>query len=301
MRIFGLPHFLIGTAFLLTSRRMRGAGSWMRLTALAAIGIGLCMLFDRFGFDPAYPGEFNPIALLLFYFYFLIHGFRDEAFFYKSYGDMPADAQRDHERIMGVLQALMLGLLLALLLPAYLLYGEFYPKFQHPALSAMFPADWPYAMRFLATVGPMALIAVYALWRISRRFEDGLTGLWRVHRPILTVFLISTGIILVALASGPWTFNFVVLMHFVGWYLFGRYSLGRRPAPPEVRPWTWNWMRGTRTGFTVLHLGLAAVFVGLLAISTYGFGKEDVLELVIGSKAFFYWTIMHVTLSFFPR
>ena len=28
---------------------------------------------------------------------------------------------------------------------------------------------------------------------------------------------------------------------------------------------------------------------------------QGVLETVVGSKSFYYWTIMHVTLSFFPR
>jgi hypothetical protein len=43
------------------------------------------------------------------------------------------------------------------------------------------------------------------------------------------------------------------------------------------------------------------VVVLLAAVSTYAFGKNSVLELALGSKVFYYWTIMHVTLSFFPR
>lgn len=307
MRIFGLPHFVIGTAFLLSSRRMKGAVSWGRLAVLTALGIAFCWLFFEYGrmpVDEAHPDaprEFSPLALLVFYFYFLIHGFRDEAFFYKAYGDMPKDAGPAHERIMVVLQLLMLGLLLSLLIPAYQLYGEFNPKFKHPAIEAIFPASWPYAVRFLSFIVPMTLIAIFALWRIALQFENGLAGLWKMHRPILTVFLIGTGIILVALVSGPWTFNLVVLMHFVGWYLFGRHSLASRPPTTPVQPWTWQWCRTTRTGFTVLHLGLAGIVVALLAVSTYVFGKQDGIETIMGSKTFFYWTIMHVTLSFFPR
>jgi hypothetical protein len=115
------------------------------------------------------------------------------------------------------------------------------------------------------------------------------------------VFFISTGIIVLPLATGGWVFNVVVLMHFVGWYLFGRYSLAKRPPATPPPRFSWQWMRTTRTGFTFLHLGLALVCVGLVAISTYAFGKSDWLELVVGSKVFYYWTIMHVTLSFFPR
>jgi hypothetical protein len=63
----------------------------------------------------------------------------------------------------------------------------------------------------------------------------------------------------------------------------------------------WKWMRTTERGFTVLHLGMAAAVVLLIAISTYAFGKTGPLEALVGSKSFYYWTIIHVTLSFFPR
>jgi hypothetical protein len=49
-----------------------------------------------------------------------------------------------------------------------------------------------------------------------------------------------------------------------------------------------------------LHLRLA-VMVVLVAVSTYAFGKQGALEAVVGSKSFYHWTIMQVTLSFFPR
>lgn len=301
MRLFGLPHFIVGTLFLLTSRRMRGFKSVGQLLGLAALGTLFCWLFHRYGHDGGDLERINPLALLLFYFYFLIHGFRDEAFFYKAYGDMPKDAGPTHARIMTVLQLLLLGLLLSLALPAYVLYGEFRPEFRHPALDAMFPADWNYGLRFLSTFGPMTLIAAFALWRIARVFPDGLRGLWRMHRPILCVFMISTGIILLALVSGPWSFNVVVLMHFVGWYLFGRYSLAQRPPAEPPRVGTWRWMRSTRLGFTWLHLGLAVIVVGLVMLSAYAFGKSGPLEMIVGAKVFYYWTILHVTLSFFPR
>jgi hypothetical protein len=304
MRLFGLPHFVIGTAFLLTSRRMRGPRSIVQLLGLAGLSVVFCALFWRYGqqFDAAGipTGEPHPLALLVFYFYFLIHGFRDEAFFYKAYGDMPPDGAIAHGRIMVVLQLLMLGLLVSLALPAYVLYGQFRPEFRHPALDAMFPADWPYALRFAATFLPMLAVAVFAVSRIARKFEGGLRGLWAAHSPILTIFAISMGIILVALVSGPWTFNFVVLMHFVGWYLFGRASMRKRPPATAPTGW-WHWMRTTEKGFTVMHLGLAAIVTILVALSVYGFGKTGVLDAVLGSKTFYYWTIVHVTLSFFPR
>ncbi|MGE3181302.1 MAG: hypothetical protein AB7N71_06705 [Phycisphaerae bacterium] len=302
MRLFGLPHFIVGTMFLLSSPRVSNAVGVMKLLGLAVLGIGLCVLFYKFGRVPGENGEFefSPIALLAFYFYFLIHGFRDEAFFYKAFGEMPKDQQQNHNRIMVILQILMLGLLISLAIPAYVLLGDLYPKYKHPLISSIFPADWPYLIRFLSTFTPMVIVAFFALTRIAKQFPDGFTGLWRAHRPILTVFLISTGIILVALATGPWTFNFVVLMHFVAWYLFGRHMIAKRP-PKEPVVGVWNKIRRTKTGFTVFHLGLAALFVVLVAIEVYVFGKNGYMEPIIGSKSFFYWTIMHVTLSFYPR
>jgi len=298
MRLFGLPHFIVGLLFMLSSRRMRGARSWVVFAALLALGAGFSWLFYRFG--RAGDG-FNALALMLFYFYFLIHGLRDEAFFYKAHGDMPEDAGPTHDRVMVVLQALLLGLLLSLAIPAYVLYGEWKPEFSHPLLQNLFPAQWSYATRVAATFLPMAAVAWVVMWRIARVFPEGLRGLWETHKPILVVFLCSTGIVLLALVSGPWTFNAVVLMHFVGWYIFGRRMLARRPPPEPPRAGGWKWMRTTPLGFTWLHLGLTGVVIALVALSTYGFGKTDALELIVGSKSFYYWTIIHVTLSFYPR
>lgn len=298
MRLFGLPHFAVALLFMLSSRRMRGVKSIAWLIGLASIGSVFCWLFYTYGRNGP---DINALALLIFYFYFLIHGFRDEAFFYKAHGDMPQDGGKTHGRIMIVLQMLMLGLLASLALPAYVLLGEFKPEFRHPMLHTMFPADWNYGLRFASTFLPMVAVALLVMRRIARVFPDGLRGLWRTHRPILVVFLISTGIILVALGTGPWTFNAVVLMHFVAWYLFGRSMMERR-APAEPPPAaTWRWMRTTKIGFTWLHLALAVVTIIFVAVSTYAYGKEGVLETIFGSKSFYYWTIMHVTLSFFPR
>jgi hypothetical protein len=307
MRLFGLPHFVVGTLFLFSSRRMKERGAALWFIGLALAGTGLCCLFYTFGQGPVelsngrHEFKFYPLAVLLFYFYFLIHGFRDEAFFYRAYGEMPKDQADTHKRIMVVLQLLLLGLVIALGIPAYALYGQlFRDEFRDDTLALIFPAQWPYAWRFFSLLIPVVIFGVIALRRTSRVFPDGVRGLWRVHYPIMFVFTVSTGIVLLALFSGPWTFNAVVLMHFVAWYIFARVNLARRPPaqPPQS---TWQWMRQTKTGFTVLHIGLAVVVTLLVALSAYGFGKEGWLELIVGSKAFYYWTIMHVTLSFFPR
>ncbi len=294
MRLFGFPHFIVGVLFLLTSRRMKGAKSLTELAGLSVLGVGICWVFHRVG------GDANPLAVLMFYFYFLVHGFRDEVFFYKSYGEMPAEAAATHQRVMWVLQALLLGFMLALLLPLTVLYGEYKKNYSHPALQAIFPASWPYTVRFLSTIVPMLIIGAIAMWRISRVFPDGLRGLWRVHRPILIVFITLASIIVLPMWAGGWTFQVAILLHFVGWYIFAMYRL--RQFPPKQPPHgLWHWMRTTPRGFAVLHLGLAAVAVIVVGINVYHFGQTGWLNEIVGRQNFYYWTIIHVTLSFFPR
>lgn len=295
MRIFGLPHFIIALLFVGTSRRMRQPRNIAIFLGLLLLGTAFCVVFYRFG------AHENPFLLFLFYFYFLIHGFRDESFFYKAYGDMPAEGAKTHARVMNVIQLLALGLMLSLLWPTYVQASLARLRTQDdPVLKNFFPADWPFILRLGSMFVPMVIIALFALRRIARSFPDGLAGLWRVHRPILAIWLISIGIVLLALVGGPWTFNVVVLMHFVGWYLFALFLIGRN-QPKEPLKGIWPWMRTTRAGFMTLHLGLAALVTLLIAIDVYGFGKESWLDNLVGSKNFYYWTVMHVTLSFLPR
>lgn len=294
MRIFGLPHFIVALMFVLSSRRMKQARSIAYFLGLLAIGTVFCIVFYKLG------AHSNAFLMFLFYFYFLIHGFRDDAYFYKAYGDMPPDEAKTHAKIMAVIQCLAIGLLLSLIWPTYAQMSLVKPRLADPILQNFFPSNWPFIVKLSSTFVPMVLIAIFAMWRIARIFPNGLAGLWQAHRPILSIQLASLGIVLLALVGGPWTFNIVVLMHFVGWYLFAVYLLGKNPAkePPKG---LWPWMRTTRKGFMTLHLGLAALVTLLVAVDVYGFGKDCWLDVVIGSKNFYYWTIMHVTLSFLPR
>ncbi len=299
MRLFGFPHFAVGALFLLTSRRMKGPKSLAELAGLIAAGIAICWVFYLVG------GDANPIAVLLFYFYFLVHGFRDEVFFYRAYGEMPTEAVATHQRVMMVLQFLLLGFMLALLLPLTVMYGQLKASYRHPALEAIFPANWPLAIRFLSTMGPMLLISAIALWRIGRLFPDGLAGLWRVHRPILLVFITLASIIILPIWTGGWTFQVAILLHFVGWYIFAMNRL--KAHPPKPPPGgvhglgLWHWMRTTPAGFTTLHMGLAALAVVVVGYNYYDLGQTGWVNTIFGRDNFYYWTIVHVTLSFFPR
>lgn len=294
MRIFGLPHFLIALLFTLSSVRMRETRNRLLFAGLAVVAMLLCALFQRAG------AQLNPVAIFLFYAYFVVHQFRDDSYFYGAYGELPREATRRNARIVTTLQWIALGVLFAAIWPVYTTLSlRGYDAAAHPLLQSFYPASWSLAMRLGVTFAPAVAVAAIALARIARSFPDGLAGVWRMHRPILVIQLASTGIVLVALIGGSWTVQIVVLMHFVGWYLFALHQIGRRvPAAPRS---IWQSMRTTRAGFMTLHLGLAALVAMLMVIDVYGFGRTTWLNAVVGSQSFYYWTIAHVTLSFLPR
>jgi hypothetical protein len=62
-------------------------------------------------------------------------------------------------------------------------------------------------------------------------------------------------------------------------------------------------VKGTRRGFLALHLGLSAVVFVLMLVWAYAHHRSAAspLWVVASGEAFFYWTIFHVTVSFFPR
>ena len=66
MRLFGLPHFIVGLMFMLSSKRMRGAVSLAWLAGLTGVGILFCWLFYQYG-TTIRDGEinFDAFALLI--------------------------------------------------------------------------------------------------------------------------------------------------------------------------------------------------------------------------------------------
>lgn len=298
MRIFGLPHFIVGLFFMLTSRRMKTLSGWMWFVGLLALGVGFAYCFGQLG------GHRNPVMLIAFYFYFLIHGFRDEAYFYRTSGDCPAGNSQHQTRVVLLLQAMLISLVFAFTMPTYLEFLNLKGQLpaDDPVLNTFFPASLPFLARFAMYLIPIMGFNLAMFWLVARRTPGGWPAVWRQHHPILVVFLGSTGIVLATLFVGPWTFNYVVLAHFVGWYLFAIRKL--RNAPPRTdaspaRPLLW--VRTTVPGFQFLHLGLALVVTALIAVSVYGLHMQGPLEAIVGGPSFYYWTVIHVTLSFYPR
>jgi hypothetical protein len=60
-------------------------------------------------------------------------------------------------------------------------------------------------------------------------------------------------------------------------------------------------MRTTPEGFKTLHLGLIGLMLVIGALWTFAFGNTVYLGWMISPVAFYYWTIIHITVSFVPR
>lgn len=298
MRIFGIPHYIVGLLFLLTARRMRTVAGWVWFLALLAIGAVATRTFYLLG------AHENPVLLIAFYFYFLIHAFRDESFFYQTCGDCPAANPVANKRVLVGLQVILLSLLFAFLMPTHLQYLKIRDRLPtgDPVLDLFFPASWPFLVKFVTYLIPALIVSVGIAWALNRDYPGGWRAIRRDHRPILTIFTVSGLIILATLVVGPWTFNFVVLAHFVAWYLFALRKLKRVPAEKRAGiSHPLSWVRTTTTGFRTLHLGLAAIVAALIMVSVYVFERGDVLQYALGRPAFYYGAVMHVTLSFYPR
>ena len=297
MRILAIPHFLLGFLFLATSRAMRRPRSWIWLVALAALGAALCRLFAKLGAPDARVPQ---LALLL---YFGIHAFRDEAHFFVANGDAPASTV---PKQVGRAVLLVPLLLVWLFLAVDALGASFEIGNHRRYTTALFrPLALP--LRWSLGVLPLATLAFAAcmLRRRVARMPFGTTlRFLRAYRPIL---LVSGGITLFILVEVliQGRSRALVTLHVTAWYVFVMYQLRRRPPPvPAPSRLSWAWMRSTPRGFTLLHVGLAALALLGCAVAAYGYRNDASLrwfQLVLSRDAFPYWTIMHITISFVPK
>ncbi len=291
MRILGIPHFILGFLFLVTSRGMQRPHAWTRLFALGLLGAALCGLFSKF--DTAD----DRVPRLLVFAYFAVHEFRDEAHFYVANGDAPAGA--DPRKLSWAV--LLAPLLLFWLWAGVILFGAAFGIGDHRRYGI---DSLPLPLRWAVGILPFPALAVFVR-RMRLRFVPtggAALGLWRAYRPILRV---CGGVVLVVLAEFlvDGRIFALVTLHVAAWYVFAMFQLGRRPPPsPAPRPFSWRWMRATRNGFTFAHAGLAAVVLAGCAVAVYGFRDPPAwYRVLISRESFLYWTIMHVTISFVPR
>jgi len=108
-------------------------------------------------------------------------------------------------------------------------------------------------------------------------------------------------IILVSPLLGAWIFNLLILSHFVGWYFYASRRLASTPRQPTREGGLWKWFRGSVAGFQRLHLGAAAIVFILILINYFFLADTGIINTLFSANAFYYWTVIHVSISFAPR
>lgn len=295
MRYISLSHILLAFLYIATSKRMRTIKSWGRFTAMLGVGALLCVGYARLD-------TFNQLLAGFFFFgYFLAHDVRDQVFFYFTNGDAPPPRDRAAlTRILVWAPFLAIALVLTVPMVVTVVGAATIAPVQKALTGISQPVRWGLVVILLAATA-------LGIWRLTsgwKRENPGRVALFlRTHRPILLVFAAMFLVLIAGIAIGghPYTINTI---HVAAWYVFTMAQLKKRPPAAPVRPFTWNWFRGTRPGFTLMHAGSAVLFIAAGVVWAYGFRNDPGLplfNLVLDKDLFRYWTILHITVSFSPR
>ena len=293
-RVFGFSHYLVGLIFMMSSRTMKKAVNWVWLAGLLAVSIGICVLFYNFG------GASNPILVIFYFLFFMFHGYRDVILFYQPQTD-DKELEKKRRWIFRYFQGVLILGLMYVLVPAFFLYLRLKPRTYSSDLQASIDALAPYLNALLMSAWIVLLGCSIAMWRLVRSFPGGARAFWRDNRPVMLVVIYMTAIILASPLVGPWTYNLLILSHFVGWYFYASRRLSKVPKQATKQDGLWKWVRGSVAGFQILHLGFAALFLILVLLNHYVQTNSGVLGLLLGGNAFYYWTVIHVTISFAPK
>ena len=281
MRAFGLAHFWIGWLFLFTSPRLRTTAALAKVGVLALLGAAWCLVSWHYG------GMSNPLLLMSFYAYFLIHEIRDEAHLFVTYGDAPADSRRE-----GFLNRLSVAVSLALMTMfalVYMFHGRVQEKLERVVDE---PEIW------LPLLGGGLLVAcALAVWTTcSYQRRHGIA--WRDFTPLLAVYAAIATILTVGSLFGSAGFNLIVLIHVMAWLVFVRHRLAKSTDAP--RTW-WAWLRATPAGLVTLHLLAAAIVLILMAVRVHAWQRVGFLSELFATSSFHYWTIMHITIALWRK
>jgi hypothetical protein len=291
-RVFGFAHYIVAVLFMLSSRRMKTVRGWAWTAGFGAISAGLCVAFAQFG------GSKNPALVVIYFLYFMVHGYKDMVAIYQQEID-DTDMRRSAGRLLLWAQAVCLLLLLYTLVPAYMAVASRRP---HPPEISRHLAELSPLINVIYVVGAALLITgAFAVRKELRLLGNQSRRMLDIARPVLWMLSLTTLIALSSVLLGGWMFNILIMSHFVIWYFYADRRLQRSPKQASVREGVWKWMRGSSAGFRALHLGAAAIFLVLLALNHYVFGGTRVLQLAVGPDAFYYWTLVHVTISFAPK
>jgi len=293
--ILGLPHVVIGFLFSLTSTHT--ANSRGRRLILAAVCIGAILIWLSYLAGGTSKSAGWPMVFLVIY--FLVHLYRDERHFYHRYGEQGSPSD-------GICIALLATSLYAVL---FALAWTFVCLVGNPA----------FALRDIVDARQLASVSRTVLWMLPclillataklcvhaalERTQTSLLTLLRRDAPLWWVYaLIPMVCGLAALRGGVlWS---LVLLHVIGWWTFVTLTLAKRNrhASSRVRG-AWNWVRATQGGFQLFHGALALAVCGLLLYYVHHTNHQrgSILDWVLTPSAFYYLTIMHVTVSFIPK
>ncbi len=312
IRFVGFSHYLVSLYFMATSRAVRNLRGMLMFALFIALSALAGYAFWWVG------GDTNKLAVVSVFIFFLMHALRDEVMFYRIRSGSAISAAEAPlaNRMFFHLQVLGLCLLAAILYPAFLF--KYLEMGKSPIIQQwidlLLPTQWPKAAKVLVLASPFVLAASLPLWRIQAQYPGGIVRLLRSHRPL--TFIIGGTFVMAAstVFLGAWIFDVLILMHFVGWYIFAVDGILKAPAQ-QRRLITWRtpdaWIHKNLTGFTVFHGGLALLFLFAIAFNHWvlalrpwlpiGHTLHNPITLFLGVHTFYYWTLAHLVIGFMPR
>lgn len=283
MRALGVAHFLVGWLFLFTSRRLRNWPATRQLAGWCCLGGLFCLLFAGMG------GWKNPLALMAFYSFFLIHEIRDQTRLYQIYGDAPPESP-ELSRFLHYLSLTMIFLSMTVLVGMHLVYGHLLGRSEW---FRAIPGGW--LLAGWALIPAVALGAGFSAWRLGAVLFDSVEQFRAALTPLLLVYLGIFGILTFGSLLGSVGLNLIILVHVTNWLVFVHHQLGQ--SPQEINN-PWAWLRRSPTGFVVLHLAFVGVALTLMALRVYLWGKAGWISDLVAAGAFPYWSLMHICMAF---
>jgi len=295
MRFFAMSHFIVAFLFLVTSSRLKTNTSRAHFAALFVLGLLFCWGFSSIG-------ELNSsLGVTLFYSYFMIHDFRDQIFFYRANGDAPkTDEPEELIKDLMCIPAFLFIVVAVFFLPALIIERGTGRQMAADLrrVSAIF--YWTViALPILTGV----FLSLFIKRRYEKRYAGGIRSFIHANRPLLIVFLGIYAVLIGGLIVSGRGYA-IVNLHVCTWYAFTLHHLIKNSkADSAPRPFSWQWMRKSPTGFTFLHMGSAVCIIFLAAIWVYGLDKNSASSLwfVVSKEIMPYWTIVHITTSFLPK
>ncbi|MSQ95853.1 MAG: hypothetical protein EXR98_15040 [Gemmataceae bacterium] len=282
-RAVGLAHFSIGWLFLFTSPRLRNRAALGRLTFWTLFGSAFCWLFAWGGADK------NPLLLLAFYSFFFIHEACDEAFLFRTSGELTADP-RAAQRFLSSLCVCISLLFITLLASLQFLRGHL---LERSTILQQISMAWLYGGLLIAVV--LTAVAMLNTMGRARSIYGSLHKAVVVYQPLLVVYAGLIAILFIGSLFGSIGANLVILIHGMTWLVCTQRKLGERNA--EVRG-LWSWLRDSPAGFLTLHLVVTALALLFFALRTHMWQRTGLVCDLVSRTWFPYWGIMHIAMSF---